>query len=375
MQQVSAAFLAEIRKSHVVYSYVDLVAPNGQQMRLIATGGSVSVDRTADIRRVATVQCINPQGLTASDFTALNITPFGSVVRPYRGVKYTSGALGGSTEVVPLGEFWLTKSTFTDTGGEPIISLEMSDQSYRIQRDKFTDTYTIPEGYNIVQGVKDIVDRSIAGVNYDAFGSSATLSAPMVFGSDDDPWQAANTLAAAAGCEVFFDARGWCVIAPPLDVDHLPAPAFTFIEGAGCTMTELDVVLSDEPGNNGVIMIGESVGEDSPPVRAVVWDEEPSSLTYHKGPYGEVPLVVTDTTVTTQSQAYANAYAMLNQILGFPSKLNLISTVNPALDANDVVAVKRQRLGVDASYAVDSVTIPLGVGDTSAVALRQKRVS
>lgn len=375
MQQVTDAFLAELQTSHVIYSYVDVVTATGDELQLICTGGSVTIDRTADTRRHATITCIDPTGVLTPTTAAAILTPFGTQVKPFRGVRYTSGTLNGSTEVAPLGVYRLSKVTVSDVNtGSPGISLELYDLSRTIKRDQFTDTYTVDQGYNIIQAVMDVVTRTLPDAVFDAFSSPAVLNAPMIADSGDDPWAFANTLAAAASCEVFFDGVGRCVIAPPLDVDHLPAPVFSFVEGDNCTMTELDVVLDDEPGFNGVVLVGESVGDETPPVRSIVWDDEPTSPTYYLGPYGQVPQFITDTTVTTQDQADANAQAAFNLINGFPSQLTVTTTVNPALDANDVVLVTRARLGVNSSYGIDSLTIPLDGPTTSALNLRAKRV-
>jgi Domain of unknown function (DUF5047) len=376
VQKVSKAFLQEITRSHVVYSYVDVISVTGKKTRLTATDGTVSVDRTAAIRRRFSCDCVDPSGTLTPESDGDLLTPFGTVAKLYRGVMYTSGPLAGSTEVAPLGVFRLSASTIKDTvGGLPNISLEGYDYSRTVSRDAFTDVYTVATGYNVLQAVQDIINRSIDDVKYDVITSNMVLSAPMVFDANTDPWTAATTLAAAAGCEVYFTATNKCVIAPPLDIDHLPSPVFNFIEGDGCTMTELDVVFSDDPGNNGVVLVGESTGTTTPPIRSVQWDTNPSSATYYLGPYGQVPLFITNTAITTQSDADAAATAALNQVLGFHSQLSLTAMVNPALDAGDVVAVQRQRVKVDSSYGVDSLTIPLSASGTSGIVLRQKRTT
>lgn len=374
MQVVSDDFLAEIRKSHQVISYVDVITHDNRTFRLSATDGSVQIDRTADIRRRCTVKCVDPTG----DITPISaesiLTPFGTELRLYRGVTYTSGVLAGATEVVPLGVFRLSKATVSDSvGGSVDISLEAYDLSRTVRRDKFTDVYTVAAGTLIVQAIKDIVGRTFPDLQFDMFASTVTNAVPLVFDADSDPWDAASSLATSIGCEIYFTATGVLKIAPPVDIDHLPAPAFTYIEGKGCTMLDLDVVFTDEPGYNGVVLTAESAGSATPPIRSVVWDSEPSSPTYHLGPYGEVPMFITNSTVTTQADADAAAAAQLNQVLGFSYQLDLTATVNPALDANDVIQVVRERSGVNAKYAVDAVTIPLMASGSSALGLRQKR--
>jgi len=374
MQVVSAAFLAEIRKSHTVVSYVDVITHDNRTFRLDATSGSVDVDRTADIRRRCSVGCVDRDGTITPVNAESILTPFGTELRLYRGVRYTSGVLAGSEEVVPLGRFRLSKASVKDSvGGSPSISLEGYDYSRTIRRDKFTDTYTIAAGTNVIDAIKTIAARTFPDLRFDTFASTVTVATPLIFDANGDPWDAMNQLALSAGCEVYFTATGSLKVAPPVDIDHLPAPHFSYIEGKGCTMLDLDVVFTDEPGFNGVVLTAEAVGADTPPLRSIVWDNEPSSPTYHLGPYGEVPMFVTDSTVTKQADADSAAAAQLNLILGFSSGLDLTATVNAALDANDVIQVTRQRSGINSKYAIDSLSIPLAANGTSSLSLRQKR--
>lgn len=374
MQVVSDDFLREIKKSHQVVSYVDVITHDNRTFRLDATDGSVSVDRTADIRRRCTVKCVDRDGTITPINAESILTPFGTELRLYRGVKYTSGVMAGAVEVVPLGVFRLSKATVSDSvGGSTDISLEAYDLSRTVRRDKFTDVYTVATGTSIVQAIKDIIGRTFPDLQFDTFASTVSNAAPLVYDADSDPWDAVTSLATSIGCEVFFTATGHLKVAPPVDIDHLPAPAFSYIEGRGCTMLDLNVVFTDEPGYNGVVLTAEAAGADTPPIRSVVWDNEPSSPTYHLGPYGEVPMFITNSTVTKQADADSAAAAQLNQILGFSSQLDLTVMVNPALDANDVIQVSRERSGVNSKYAIDAVSIPLLAAGSSALSLRQKR--
>lgn len=374
MQQVTDAFKAEVLKSHTVYSYVDCITPSNGSFRLTATGGNVQVDRTADVRRRLNCSVVDPNGDLTPKTAASILTPYGTELRAYRGVKYTSGVLSGSFEVVPLGVFRLSKATVRDqVGGSPDIQLEAYDLSRTISRAKFEDVYTVATGTNLVQAIKDIVTRTFPDMQFDTTATSMTATSPLVFDANSDPWQAAQTIATSAGMEVFFTATGRCKVAPPVDIDHLPAPAWTYIEGSNCTMLDLSVIFTDDPGFNGVILVGESPDGTAPAVRSVQWDKEPSSPTYYLGPYGKVPMFVTDSTITTQADADNAAIAQLNQILGFSSQLSVTAMVNPALDANDVIQVERTRSGVAGKYAIDGLTIPLDAAGTMPLTLRQKR--
>ena len=363
-------FLAEIRKSHTVYSYIDVISPTEETLRLPATGGDVSCDRTAEVRRACRATCIDPSGLLVPDNQQSLLTPYGTVLKPYRGVLYTDGTI----EALPLGVFRLAKSSVNDSvGGSPDISLEAYDLSRTVQRDKFIEPYVIPSGTNIIDAIKAILERTFSDLNYDAISTTRTTTAPKLYDVGDDPWKAVTDLATSLGCEIYFDVEGWVVIAPPVDIDALPSPDFTYIEGESCVMTSLTRSFTDEPGYNGVVITGESPGDELPPVRAVAWDEEPTSATYHLGPYGEVPMFITDQTIKTVEDAQATADQLLRNLLGFSSGLTISGIVNPSYEAGHVVQVERQRSHVTGLYAVDAFNVPLRAADLQNLTLRAKR--
>lgn len=370
MENASDRFLEEVRRSHHVVSYVDVTSPTREMKRLSVTGGSVSEDATAEVRRRCSMNVVDATGdLTPKAVNDL-LTPYGTELRPYRGVKYADGEV----EMMPLGVFRISQVDVDDSvGGSPDIKIEAYDRSRTVQRDKFIEPYTVEEGVNIVEAIKTIIARTFVDAEYDAISSELKTTAPVVYEADTDPWEAVTGLAQSVGCAIFFDARGRVVIAPPADIDALPAPAFSYVEGKGCTMTNLSSRFTDEPGFNGVVLTGESVGDEEKPVRAVVWDTEPTSPTYHLGPYGEVPMFVTDENVKTEADAQNAANSILQGQLGFSDQLEMAVWPNPALNAGDVVHVKRERSGVDGLYAVDSIETPMAAKDPGSVVVRKKR--
>lgn len=374
MPRATDRFSNEVRRSHTVVSYVDVISPAQEIRRLVAVAGEVTVDRTAQFRRAGRIECIDPLGTFTPDAAGALLTPFGSEVRPYRGVRYQDG----TEEIYPLGVFRIAKSTITEAsshgGGSGVrINLEMYDRSRTIARDKFTSTYTLAAGTNLLEAIKLIIGRTFPDAEYDAISTTVTTTAPTLFEASDDPWEAVVDLALSMGCEAYFDVEGRVVVAPPVDIDALPTPDFTYIEGNGCTMIDLQTVYSDEPGNNGVVVTGESPGDELPPVRAEAWDNEPSSPTYRYGPYGEVPIFITDNNVKTTAEAQAMADSLLRGMIGVSSQLSITSWVNPSLAAGDVVEVRRDKMFVDGLYAIDALNIPLRKEGTQALTLRQKR--
>lgn len=375
MARATQRFLDEIRRSHTVYSYCDVISPNQEVKRLIVTDGEINVDRTAQYRRAATINCIDPLRVFVPNESTGILVPRGTEVRPYRGVKYSDGEI----EVYPLGVFRLSASGFTESSAQSgsagvRITLNMFDRSRTVSRDKFTLNYTIPAGTNLLSAIKLILQRTFNDLEYDAVSTHLTTTTPKVFAAADDPWVACQELAKSMGCEIYFNVDGWVVIAPPTDIDSLPNPDFQYVEGNRCTMMDLQKQYTDEPGFNAVIVTGSSPGDELPPVRAEAWDLEPSSPTYRYSEYGEVPQFVNDTNVKTVAEAQKMADSLLKAQIGLGAQLSISAWTNPVLEAGDVVEVKRESMHVNGLYTVDSFNIPLRREGVQQLKLRTRRI-
>lgn len=367
MQATTPEFRAEIQKSHTVYAYVDAITPNQKTRRLTVTSGSnVTVDATAQVRRYCTINIVDPKG----DIEDTLSIP-GTEVRPYRGVEYANGEI----EVCPLGVMRISQVQFVDSvGGSRIIQIQAFDRSRTVSRDQFTVPWIIAAGTNIVDAIQAILGRTFDDLEYDAISTTLTTTSPKMYDAQSDPWSACTELARSIGCDIYFDPVGHVVIAPPVDIDALPAPDFSYVEGEGNTITDIQKTYTDEPGYNGVVLVGESVGDEKPPVMSIQWDTEPTSPTYHLGPYGEVPYFTQDQNIKTQADADNAALAILKGLLGFSVQLTVNSIFNPALDAGDIVKVVRARSNVDALYVIDGIQQPLSASDIAQIILREKRV-
>lgn len=374
MPYTTARFAKEISGSHEVYAYVDVVSTAGETVRLTATDGSVNVDRTAQFRRTATIACIDPTGTLLPSRGGDLLTPFGTEVRPYRGVKYHNADGSTEIEVQPLGVFRLSKSTIIESSKTGVtISLDMTDRSRTVSRDKFTVPYTIAAGTNLLDAITLIVGRTFTHLHFDTTDTALTTTAVKVYDVNDDPWQACVDLATAMACEVYFDATGGLVVAPPPNLDTLPEPVFTYIENEHCIMTDLQAVYTDDPGYNGVVFTGATIGTSTVAVRAVAWDNEPTSPTYHLGPYGEVPMSLQDTSVTTTDAAQAAADAQLRNLIGFAAQITVSGSVNPAYEGGDPIQVVRQAMNIAGYYSIDAFNVPLRKDGTQNIVLKTKQ--
>lgn len=358
-------FYAEIRKSHTAVSYVEVVTPDLETIKLQIIDGAVDADRTAQIRRHITLTCTDPTGRLTPRTTGEILTPYGTEVRAFRGVRYVDGPEAGTEELAPLGVFRISMCTITaGVQGTVNIAIEGYDRSRTISRDKFVVPYTVDAGTNVLTAIQQIVQRTFPDAEYDTIDTTLSVTGPMLFDTGNDPWDACTQLATSMGCEIYFDVFGRVVVAPPPDIAALPAPDFTYIEGQGCTMIDMTRVFNDEPGFNGVIVTGESAGDEAPPVRGEAWDENPTSPTYRYGPYGEVPTFITDSVVKTEDDAAALAKSQLAMMLGYTSQLTLSTVVNPSYEGGDAVEVRRDESGVNGMYVIDAFNVPLMTGQT-----------
>lgn len=371
MARQTDRFYEEIRRSHRIVSWVDVISPEREVVRLPAVDGQVDVDRTAAFRRKLSCQCIDPLGSLTPRTEGEVLTPYGTELRAYRGVYFSDDP--EDYEVSALGVFRLSKASITDNNaGSPVIQMESFDRSRTISRHKFKVPYVIAAGTNAMTAVKDIVKRTFPDVEFNTITSEITTSAPLLHDSGSDPWEAVAFLARSMGCEAYFDVDGRMAVLPPHDVNALPSPDFTYIEGQSCTMLDLAREYSDEGVFNGIIVTGESPGDQLPPVRGEAWDENPTSPTYRFGPYGEVPGFITDNLAKTEEQCATIAQTQLALILGASSRLSITGVVNPSYEAGDVVQVRREKSKVDGLYSVDAFSVPLKA-NTQSLSLREQR--
>lgn len=362
-------FIAEIKRSHTVLSYVDLISPVGEERRLPVISGDVKAERSAEFRRSFSCTVVDATGDLIPKGPESLLTPYGSILKPYRGVIYSDG----TEEVYPLGVFRISSVSVKDTAEGPTdIQVESIDLARTVSRDKFTEVYSVTENTNVITAIKEILERTFPELEYDDISTDAQIKATRIYDAGDDPWKACRSLASSIGCEIYFDAEGTVIIAPPVDIEALPAADFSYIEGKGNTMTDIATKLADEPGCNGFIVTGESIGDETEPVRGEAWDEDPASATYRFGPYGEVPCFVQDDVVSTDEEAEAVAKSLLNDRLGFASTLEIDAIVNPAYECGQVVEVIRSKSNISGFYAVDSFNVPLGADGSQSLGLRQK---
>lgn len=354
-EPVSAAWLAAWGAEHGVTASCDVLRSGGViKANLPIESGTVHVDRTSTIRRsVQALTVIDPTGALVPRTGLDTLAPYGNELAVYAGFRYADG----TTEKLPLGIFGLSKTSIQSIGIGGKITLSSFDRSRKIARNKWTDTYIVAEGTNVVQAMQRIVTDRLPGTSFSVVSTTSTTPL-LTFDVDTDPWQAVSDMATSIGYEVFFNRRGVCVMRPVPNPSATLA-AWRFVGGNGGTLKAITNEYTDDPGYNGCVVIAEN-SANPVPYRAVAWDISPASPSYYLGPYGKVPQFRRSSLPTSQAQAQAMASAIVLSSLGMTQVVTFDAIPNYAMDEADVVRVTHTPTGVDAAYLMDAFDLPLG---------------
>jgi hypothetical protein len=360
MWTVSSKWAAALAASHIAVAVAEVwpsIAAGVASATLQVLSGDVKVDYTQAIRRSCQLVVEDPTGAltprTASDLLA----PYGPELHLSRGIIYADG----TKELAPLGVFRLSQSQPHSGSDGTTLTLTGYDRARTVQRAALADFYVIAAGTNIATAIKALIQQQVPALVDGLFNLiPTTVTTPaMTLEPGADPWAAAQTLAQAAGCDLYFDQVGRATMTPVVN-PQTAAPVASYVEGTGGLLLSSDPLLDDTDGYNQVVVMS-SNSNANPPVMAVATDTNPNSPTYNGGPYGTVtaPVIRSDL-ATTSAVALSMAQAQLYRGFGVTQKVSFEGIVNPALDASDVITIKRAAVRLSGNYVLDQLTIPLG---------------
>jgi hypothetical protein len=371
---VSQAFLKAVVTSHKVKVNVAILGSDGAALTtpLYVTGGNVSVDGAAAIRRICDLTLVDPTGaLIPQSGTGIGpLAPYGIEIKISRGVQFTDESI----ELAPLGVFRVSANSVKESdSASQTLSIHGYDRSRTIARNKLTVEYIIAADTNYVTAIIDLLTSGWIGPR--ALQVLATPTAAvtplLILEVGADPWAKAQEMAAAIGYELYFNGNGAVVLQPVLSPAE--SAVVKYSEGPASVLLDLNASLDDEDGYNGVIITGESTSI-AVPVRGEAWDSDPMSPTYYLGPYGRVPVFETSPYVVTQMAADAAARARLQVLLGRSQQVGFSIVPNPAHEPGDVITVTRLKSGVSADYQLMAFDVPLLPTDNMPLVLSNKRV-
>jgi hypothetical protein len=260
------------------------------------------------------------------------------------------------------------------SGGAASIKISGVDLSRAISRNVWQQPYIVPGGISYSEAIEAMVRDRLPGHEDFSITSVSQVTPVLVYGlqQGSDPWQDIQELAAAVGCECFFDPAGVFVFRPVPDPRMMP-PVWTFDDDLNPVVVKAQRELSDEQTFNYVVVKGESTATANP-VAAVAFDDDPSSPTYIYGPYGSVVEYVTMPQIITADQAQAAANAILANSLGASDTVTLTGVPMAALEPGDIVRVVSSDVHASGIYSINQITTPLSPAEAQEiVAFRQSQ--
>lgn len=375
MYVVTQAFLDAVRQSHTVATRLDITDVAGNVLATVAaSGGDVTIDSRRTVRRECTFTVPDITGTLVPASAGDLLSPLaGYELRPYRGVVLDSG----TTELVPLGVMPIRSAPASiDGDGIPVVTVSGQDRSSTVSRNRWERVYVIADGTALEVALASLLaDRA---PQYPSSFPTTGVTVPATsFGleTDSDPWADAQSLAKAAGYDLLYDATGTAVLQQPTD-PTTASPVITYANDATSVLVSASKAWDADKAYNGCIAIGEGANVAAP-VRAEVWDDDPSSPTYYLGDYGRYPEFYVSPLITTVGQAQTAAAAQLARRRGVAQSVQWSQLVNPALDANDAVAFTQTDLRITSALTVviDSVRIPWLATDAMSAETRTRQVA
>lgn len=362
MQRISSRWETGITSSHRLAVEVKL---GGQKLEPV--DGTVTLDITASTRGRADLSFADPALIpeTPSD----TLAPYSNELSIARGITYSDG----TSELKQLGLLRIEEAEITDQ-----VSVNLLDRSVRVAEAKFEETYTTAEGTNLVTEIENICRWAIPDLTTE-FSTRTAPTITLHAEEGDDRWEYCQSIAAALGCDLYFNALGVLTLRTVPDVTN--PPVAYLVEGeAGVsvrppTLLDLTKRWSRTETFNRWKAVGDNPDVDTAPPSAVATDDQPNSPTRYGGPFGKKPAdVFSSPMIENTDQAQDAANGLRAKGIGAVQSVDFGALVNPALEPGDVVHVTRTRRDptdldrlvkvADENHIIDSLTIPLTADGT-----------
>ena len=366
MRPVSERFLRTIRGSHAMAARARIVTPgqtgtNPTGVEVGIIDGTVELDANADVRSTFDLT-IPGEGMWPTRGNTL-LAPYGTEVFIERGVQFG----GGVTEWCSLGYFRIDSiEQDNPRGGQ--IRIAGSDRMASIVDAKLTEPrqYSATQTYGAV--VADLVLDVLpwATIEWDDNTSSRPLRREVLV--EEDRYAALRDLVDSVGKVAFWDHRGVLAIRTPPDPS---VPVYEVTHGRDGVLVSMSRELSREGVYNAVVATGEGADTETP-VRAVAYDNNPSSPTFWHGPFGKVPRFYSSPLITDETQARSAAVSLLRKQLGLPYSVSFGTVPNPALEPLDPVRVSYSDQHGRETHVIESMSIPLTADATMSAVTREK---
>lgn len=356
MRPVSARFLAAIRGSHKKFTRVRVfttfetgTGPVGGTV-LNVVDGSVSLDGDADVRAAVEVTIAGsatPFPIRSSDVVA----PYGNELFVETGIELADGGV----EIVSLGYFRIDT---VEQSNAPYGAVRLTgyDRMKGIIEARLTTPLTFVAGTTMsvifTSLIREVYPSATIEFDDPNFGST-TLSSTQV--AEEDRFEFLDNLATSYGKIMYWDYRGILVVRNPPDPN---TSVWEVNAGKEGVLVNFSRSVNREGVYNAVVATGESVNE-TPPVRAMAFDNDVTSPTYWFGRFGKVPRFFSSSFMVTYDQALNAARTLLKKTLGLPYSVDFSAIPNAALEPLDAITINQ--VDVVSLHVIQTLVIPLTV--------------
>lgn len=370
MFPVTQTFLDTVRSGGFVRATtVDVYFQGVYQTTLPIADGTVSINRTADIRRSVTLTVADESFVP--NFVNSPLAPYGAELVIKSGIVYEDGSI----EYADLGVFRIEQVTWEESAGS-LPKVTAYDRTKVLSDANFL----VPLGWAGV-GIFDLMTRLVqdvcdCNVNIDDINlTDQILPGGTTFQSDRVG--ALSTCAQAIGAESFFDVHGNYVVQPISALTQAAVnsltPDWDVNVGPSGILVQANRGVSRTGVANAISVTGSASGTGASPMGWAA-DTDPRSPTYWGpidhlpygpwkpdvfGPFGQVVKNVNNQLCTTQQQCITAAQAELKKTLGLARSLDFTAVWNPALQDGDVVRLTYLD-GTTELHTIDELTIPIG---------------
>lgn len=356
MLAVSGRWAAQIAANHAPLYRVEAWKTNQRLIANLAVdSATLTKDAGAYPRSTATVSVAD-----TSPSTAQLLTPFGTRLRFFRGLRYPDN----TTELPLVADLDITAASFRRPDNS--LTLECADPSARVAAATLPGPWR-PPGNEVgavryVEAIQALINRGRAyppaQIRDDSpNGNVSKMFVNKPWQADGDPWDAIEQLLDPHGLECFFTPDRIPVIraVPPVKTT---ADANLYAL-AGGTVVATDSQLTREP--NIIYVLGEPDEVTGKQPMGYALDSAPASPTYYGGAYGTVVRVENRPSVRTNGEATAAAQQLLARVQGRVRTVDLECVPNPALEPGDTVAIKFSNGAIE-RHTITRVTVPFGPG-------------
>lgn len=315
------------------------------------SGGSITQDSRRSMRWNGTLEIPIEQAELLPTLPQDLLTPFGTTVALNLGVTLADS----SEAVVPYGRFIIDGSPVALSPNSRTVTLTLVDLADRPAKYRFESPLRIPAGTDLASAINTVMINRL-GVSPGLADTGSVLARPRIFGLDPDldPWRECEQLATDFGYRIWYDRAGNLVLDqnPIFDpLNAVPYPGPLTVEGG----------FESRPPN--VIVARGEASDDTPPVQAVVMDDDSTSPTYAgaspgSSPYGRITEYYVSPLITTVNQARLAGEKILAGIAASAATWNVARPYDPTVDADDLLQIP---LDAETSLplAVDAVTVNL----------------